>query len=385
MKNRHLLIITLMGLLLWSCKDDVTDLPDEPTPPSTGFVSGKINSGNGLRPVGGALVFIMEGEDLHYTHSDAEGNFHFEAPSGSRTLHIQTGDGSNFRTALIIEVVEDQTINVPEAETRLAQVANIAYVPGAFDQIQILIDALGYTATELQYADLENYGSISPYDILFLNCGTETTNSLIDGNLASFVTNGGSLYTSDYAVTYLLGGMGDGNCMNPGGFIPDETLCTNRLGNVGSILSAEVSDAALAAALGYDILDIEYDLPQWEMIQNVDPAYWDILINDPDMGHGPLMVRTSSFSDPALETEPVGDTQDGWITICHYPPGNLDNPITITINESAWAAHEAHGDSVGPCDSAGGGTIYYTTFHTHAGGLNDDDSESILEYIILTL
>lgn len=37
------------------------------------------------------------------------------------------------------------------------------------------------------------------------------------------------------------------------------------------------------------------------------------------------------------------------ITICHAPSGNPDNARTITISENAWPAHQAHGDSQGPC------------------------------------
>lgn len=37
------------------------------------------------------------------------------------------------------------------------------------------------------------------------------------------------------------------------------------------------------------------------------------------------------------------------MTICHVPPGNPDRPHTITINSSAWPAHEAHGDHEGSC------------------------------------
>ena len=37
------------------------------------------------------------------------------------------------------------------------------------------------------------------------------------------------------------------------------------------------------------------------------------------------------------------------ITICHIPPGNNNNPQTITIAESAWPAHQAHGDTQGAC------------------------------------
>ncbi len=38
------------------------------------------------------------------------------------------------------------------------------------------------------------------------------------------------------------------------------------------------------------------------------------------------------------------------MTICHIPPGNPDGRMTITVPEQAWRAHEAHGDSLGPCE-----------------------------------
>lgn len=40
---------------------------------------------------------------------------------------------------------------------------------------------------------------------------------------------------------------------------------------------------------------------------------------------------------------------DSTVTICHYPPGNTDNPQTITVNESALDSHLEHGDSHGSC------------------------------------
>ena len=39
------------------------------------------------------------------------------------------------------------------------------------------------------------------------------------------------------------------------------------------------------------------------------------------------------------------------IKICHYPPGNTSNPQTIEIPESAWKAHEKHGDTKGECQT----------------------------------
>ena len=45
----------------------------------------------------------------------------------------------------------------------------------------------------------------------------------------------------------------------------------------------------------------------------------------------------------------VEDPADDMITICHYPPGNTDNPQQLQIPLSAWKAHQAHGDVLGPC------------------------------------
>jgi hypothetical protein len=47
-----------------------------------------------------------------------------------------------------------------------------------------------------------------------------------------------------------------------------------------------------------------------------------------------------------------GFTMDGSekVTICHIPPGNPENAHTITVGESAVAAHlENHGDYIGAC------------------------------------
>jgi hypothetical protein len=49
------------------------------------------------------------------------------------------------------------------------------------------------------------------------------------------------------------------------------------------------------------------------------------------------------------ETEPT-------MVICHYPPGNTTNPQQMEIPISAWPAHQAHGDTQGPCRTSGSGS-----------------------------
>jgi len=45
-----------------------------------------------------------------------------------------------------------------------------------------------------------------------------------------------------------------------------------------------------------------------------------------------------------------GNSGKSRLTICHIQAGNREARRTLTISESAWSAHESHGDTLGPCD-----------------------------------
>jgi len=50
-----------------------------------------------------------------------------------------------------------------------------------------------------------------------------------------------------------------------------------------------------------------------------------------------------------IQGESTEGGQEAKITICHIPPGKPENKKTISVGSSAWPAHEAHGDTLGPC------------------------------------
>lgn len=383
------LILTILFFI--SCQEENSE--NHNTSVETGTITGKVVSQNTEKNVGGALVFSFnDNDEIIYCYSDTNGNFNLEIPIGERQIYIQTGDGSNFRTTFNVNIIKNQTLNLPQNQTSLNQVANIAYISGNFDYIQSLINNLGYNATQIDLNDLADYEVISQYDIIFLNCGSRSFNPTlinlypqIDTNLAKFVTNGGSLYASDWSLSYLVGGIANvTSCNMSGGFIPDNTICSTMTGLDGIINNVQIVNNDLLSFTGFSTLDIDYDIPEWQQIISYDSNYWDSLV-ETQTGE-PLMLKTDIFYDSSLVTNPVGnDTNDEWVTICHIPPGNQNNPITITINQSALSAHLAHGDTLGSCDAnSNGGTIYYTTFHNHASG-NIGNSEAILNYVILNL
>lgn len=68
-------------------------------------------------------------------------------------------------------------------------------------------------------------------------------------------------------------------------------------------------------------------------------------------GSTDILAREIKLQGPAEDEAGTG----GKVTICHIPPGNPDNRRTLTIGASAWPAHQAHGDTMGPCSGGGGG------------------------------
>lgn len=384
---RKILLLSLSIILFIGCQKEETNTTENF---NTGKITGTVLSKNGQQSIGGALVFSFDDDhELIYTRSDENGQFVLQLPTGNREIHIQTGDGSNFRTNFNVDIQKDVTLTIDGEQSKLNQVANIAYVSGTYDKIEDLISNLGYNATQITFSDLANYNIVSQYDIIFLNCGSRnismsSLNNAIDVNLAQFVTNGGSLYASDWDLAYLMGGASNvSSCNMAGGFIPDNTLCSINNGVMGFFNAVQIVDTNLANSVGFSSFDLEYDLSGWQQIQNYDNNYWTCLV---ELNSQALMLKTNSFFDSSLETNPVGnDNNNEWVTICHIPPGNQNNPITITINQSALSAHLAHGDTLGSCDAnSNGGTIYYTTFHNHASG-NIGNSEAILNYVILNL
>lgn len=362
-----------------------------------GYVRGTVMNADGNRAIGSAKVQIDVNGDVFLTTTDHEGKFTLSAPVGTHDLVIYTGKGHIFRTVISVNIEEGKTTDIPPSAAKLNQVANLAYIPGAYDRIEsIIIDSLGYTATQLSVSDLDNLAYLQTFNAIFLNCGKyDVLDSAKYANLAAYAYAGGSLYASDWAVEYLTGdgnfrpagGIGttrshtatenpDKSCTDRlGGFISTNDLCTEKIGSSGLVSGVSIVDQNIQNLLNATQMDIDYNLGAWEVIQVINN--WQILLQDNTHGYGPLAARYLYFN-------PANYIQNGnWVTICHIPPGNPNNPQTITISINALQAHLNHGDFIGPCQQDG--NILYTTFHNHHQGNISHDVYSILEYFILSL
>lgn len=377
--------------ILSSCKKEIADSNSDGL--KTGTVSGRVFAANGKTFIPGAKVFIDFNGELYYTTTNNNGTFLLPAPAGKQVLNIQTGNGRIFRTLIDITIEEDKNTSLSIGAAKLNQAAPLAYIKGLYDNIEtVVIDSLGYTATEIQVSDLNNLSLLQTYGGIFLNCGKYgALDSLKYYNLAQFVVAGGSIYASDFAVDYLTG---DGNykgiplhvkhkpaknCTpDIGGFINDTTLCTDKSGP-DTTINARIIATDLSAFIGASSANIIYDKDGWEAVKLYTKP-WQVMVED-TANLGPLVLRMQLNSYTKTIQKQF---TDGWVTICHIPPGQLSNAHTITISVNALPTHLAHGDYIGSCTGTGG-LIYFTTFHTHIQGVYNSGMKKMLDFFIFNL
>jgi len=72
--------------------------------------------------------------------------------------------------------------------------------------------------------------------------------------------------------------------------------------------------------------------------------------NKPEQSNNGNSATASSSSSESTASSSQADPK---VAVCHIPPGNPDNPNTITVSENAVPAHLEHGDTLGPCEDGG--------------------------------
>ena len=368
-----------------SCQDDAEELILNEQNITLEKVQGKVTSPTG-RLIPNTYVYYDNHGTIYDTRTNQAGEFEINVPIGQGELTIQTGNGKLFSSTKNITVIEGQVLDLRSENFILNSNSNLAFVPGAYDEIQVIINNLGYQTTEITLDDITN-NNLTSINALFLNCNDDIFSAYPESfynNLNSFVTSGGSLYTSDWALEYLVGYDNDAtDCESEriGGFIADELVCGIRNGAVETLTDNTIINSDLSSYIGTNTVDIEYDLPEWMQINSIDTNYWDVLVEDENSS--PLMIKTNSVNSTNDDSIWYSDNGNK-VTICHIPPGNPENAHPITISVNALDAHLAHGDTIGDCNGSSG-NIYYTTFHNHVGEATNPIIEQIMEYVILNL
>lgn len=265
----NLLALSFLSMPLAACNEG--QLAPSPIEEGHGTISGRVCGPQGDVWLADAHVWVVRPDSsLNETYTDVDGNFTLEnVLAGTQTLFIEKG---SFSSQQDVEVTEGEATVLTEQTCIDPASAHVAVVTGDWDSIEDILTGAGITDITLydgmngtsptDETLLTDLSLMSGYDIIFLNCGQYPasffTNPTIINNLRSYVDAGGSLYSSDWAYDFVeiafpeaVDYYGDDNMRNAGA------------AGVDGPITASVTDAALAAALGRTSVQLNYDLPQW--------------------------------------------------------------------------------------------------------------------------
>lgn len=326
-----------------------------------GIISGKVTSANGSTAIGAAHVFAFDDSNssIFSTYTDSEGNFILSAPAGNRYIYIQTGSGANFRTDLPVNIVANQTSTIPLEATRLRQVARLGYIEGAFDNVDEILSQMGYNLTKI--TDVQ---TLNNFDIVYLEVGSnpKTFGPQLFPALSAFVANGGNIYSSNWAASYLVGGeLYPTDCNMPGGFVPDDKLCVKwRYNTTAPTPYSQILNERLKKAVGFSDFNLVLSKGSDSYISSYDPLYWETMIKDGESTH---LIKSKKFTDPSAVSVNIGNAaNDGWKTIC--VKDGASNRHTVRVPQSLATTLLTNGAQPGSCDgNTKSGTIYYNLFN----------------------
>ncbi len=279
-----------------------------------------------------------DGNDFEeFTTSDSDGNYSFEdIPSGTHELTFATG---SFSSTHDVQVDYDSTTDLDPVDQRLClepDSANIAVLDGQFDDISGILDDLGmdynlYPSGDFPHGDID---TLTDYDIIFAECANNLpsqsnfSTSPADA-LRYFVQNGGSLYASDMALTYITGAFDDV-------FILEEGLR-----GTSTTVEAQIPNPALADLLGTDVATIEM------------PSQF-IFFED-------ILVDATIHFEAEFEADEV-------------PGGPSSGDSSTTVSAPLMAHHR---------DPINNGRVFYTSFHNSAQA--PDKIRDIFEFLVFQL
>ncbi|WP_412560980.1 carboxypeptidase-like regulatory domain-containing protein [Winogradskyella sp. MIT101101] len=239
--KKLLALFTILNLLTACSKDQPYNLEA-----GNYSITGKFVTPNGSDAVSKASVKLYkDGTLVKEALTDSEGNFTLsELTKGNYELNIERG---KFKTSTTVNLEDFSEFNMLDLDSILIEeIPSIAVVTGHWDRIEAvlynigLVDPLtqeplfdiinGYIGFDRQsqyghaHGDdtqnrmnpmlspnvdfnfgefIQNPDLLDDYDIIFLNCGLNESGTEFSHNLTDYINNGGLVYATDYAYTYL--------------------------------------------------------------------------------------------------------------------------------------------------------------------------------------
>lgn len=134
----------------------------------------------------------------------------------------------------------------------------IAVTPAGYDDMGAVLIQMGFSPEEISEEELNNLEKLKQYSAIYINCsgGIESVSEEAAAAVRQYVEEGGFVYASDFAEALIAKAFpGKISFYNEGGY-------GAKVGNAGEV-TAKVTDAGLAAALGTNSIKVNFDLGAW--------------------------------------------------------------------------------------------------------------------------
>ena len=348
---RIALFVVPGALCACSPENTLTVDPDNVDTSQTGAIQGRVCSPSGEFWLANASAYVNITDadgiitEVRVATTDAEGRFIIEDLQGGQeyTLYVQYAN----------EVLDTEPVWVDYGTTTELEEPNcfdpsavsVALVTGDYDDIDLVLEKMGMTNyTLIDGQDPQNLAAflldpeaLGAFDVLFFNGGHAEDGVFYGGpkapqiieNLNAYVSAGGALYASDWSYDVI-----EAVWPEAIDFYGDDGTPDDAQKGEHELVAATVTDAALAASLGSETINISYDLPVW-----------------------PPMLEVEGFVSTHLTgTVHVRDGE----TITTIP----SVPLLVSF-------------------SAGSGRVGFATFRVAAN--QDDDTVRVLEYMLKAL
>ncbi len=252
------------------------------TPCGYGSLKGVVCAPNEQVFVSLAIVSIdttdCQGMPVHLQSlSQVDGTYYFEnVPSGMQPVHIEKG---NFHMDFEVFIKADHLTDLSGADYKMcfgAGGASIAVFWGQWDQMEEIVDRLGFDYTWFYYEDtlyaevpdwesepgvqvLMDLDALLNYNIIILNCGSAYKKwakkypQIVD-NIHQWVMLGGSLYMTDLAWA-----IGESAFPDAIDFWGEDDIEDSQVIEPHSTFDAALVDAALAEYVGAMSIQVYYD------------------------------------------------------------------------------------------------------------------------------
>ena len=288
----NLLRFGVLPLVLIGCSDtefNFETIPPDLPPENT--IRGQVCDEETQTWLEGATVYTLLYDqdgvvfDTVTDLTDAEGRWELSGLPSGQPYEVYVAYRNDLLDILQVELPEGGDVDLPTPSCFGDVAAKVAVVSGAYDDLSSLFAVIGIAGyyevdgqDSLELSDfLANGDNLAEFQVIFFDGGHQeygvvypATDPVVAQNvetLRTYVQNGGIIFSSDWSYDLV-----EAVWPNQIDFLNDDALPDVAQSGEPADLTATVVDASMSSGVGFNQVDLSFDLSEYPVISDVDPS-----------------------------------------------------------------------------------------------------------------